>query len=66
MRRDDLVSTLVWWLMRRRPHGAGYFVVHQKMGAEAFARKLNGRGHATTRIRSSSGYRVFRVDPQQR
>lgn len=65
VRRDDLVSTLVWWLMRLRPDGAGYFVVHRDMGAESLARKLNGRGHATTRLGSSSGYRVFRVDPQQ-
>lgn len=66
VRRDDLVSTLLWWLMRLRPDGAGYFVVHQKMGAESLAAKLNDRGHATERIGSSSGYRVFRVDPHQR
>ena len=66
VRRDDLVSTLVWWLMRLRPDGAGYLVVHQKMGAESLAAKLNDRGHVTERIGSSSGYLVFRVDPQQR
>ena len=66
VRRDDLVSTLVWWLMRLRPDGAGYFVVHRDMCAESLARKLNDRGYATTRLGSSSGYRVFRVDPQQR
>ena len=66
VRRDDLVSTLVWWLMRLRPDGAGYFVVHQKMGAASLAARLNDRGHATARIGSSSGYRVFRVDPKQR
>lgn len=66
VRRDDLVSTLVWWLMRLRPDGAGYFVVHRNMGPDSLARQLNGRGHRTTRLRSSSGYRVFRVDPRER
>ena len=54
-----LHEMLLTWLGRLNPGGSATMVVHKHLGADSLQRWLTEQGFATTRLASSSGYRIL-------
>ncbi len=59
-----LHALLLTWLPRLDAEGRGYLVVAKNLGSDSLARWLGEQGWPTTRLASSSGYRVLEVSPR--
>ena len=55
-----LHEMLLTWLGRLTPDGTATMVVHKHLGADSLQRWLTEQGFPTTRLASSSGYRILR------
>jgi 16S rRNA (guanine1207-N2)-methyltransferase len=61
--KSALHEMLVVWLRRLAPMGTVTMVVHKHLGGDSLQRWLTEQGYPTTRIASSSGYRVLHTSP---
>lgn len=59
-----LHALLTDWLERLTPTGQAILVVQKHLGADSLHRWLNESGWPTTRLTSSSGYRLLDVKPR--
>lgn len=50
---------LLRWLSRLSPAGEVVLVVHKHLGSDSLQAWLSGQGYPTTRLASSSGYRIL-------
>jgi 16S rRNA (guanine1207-N2)-methyltransferase len=57
--KSALHDMLLTWLGRLSPAGTATMVVHKHLGADSLQRWLTEEGFPTTRIASSSGYRIL-------
>ncbi len=57
-----LHELLELWLRRLSPEGRAVLVVHKHLGSDSLQRWLTEQGWTTSRIASSRGYRLLRVD----
>ncbi|MEP7047985.1 MAG: methyltransferase [Ilumatobacteraceae bacterium] len=57
--KPALHKMLLAWLARLTPEGTATLVVHKHLGGDSMQRWLTAEGYPTTRIASSSGYRVL-------
>jgi 16S rRNA (guanine1207-N2)-methyltransferase len=56
-----LHEMLLMWLARLSPHGYAVLVVHKHLGGDSLQRWLTAQNYPTTRLSSSSGYRVLHI-----
>jgi 16S rRNA (guanine1207-N2)-methyltransferase len=54
-----LHDMLTMWLNRLAPNGTATMVVHKHLGADSLQRWLTEQGLPTTRLASTSGYRIL-------
>ena len=52
-------AMLLRWLSRLSPAGEVVLVVHKHLGSDSLQAWLSGQGYPTTRLASSSGYRIL-------
>ena len=52
-------TMLLRWLSRLSPAGEVVLVVHKHLGSDSLQAWLSGQGYPTTRLASSSGYRIL-------
>lgn len=57
--KTALHEMLLVWLGRLAPVGDALMVVHKHLGADSLQRWLTDSGYPTTRLASSSGYRIL-------
>ena len=57
--KPALHSMLLRWLSRLSPAGEVVLVVHKHLGSDSLQAWLSGQGYPTTRLASSSGYRIL-------
>jgi 16S rRNA (guanine1207-N2)-methyltransferase len=57
--KPALHELLLRWLPRLTPDGYAILVVHKHLGSDSLQRWLTDQGYPTTRIASSSGYRIL-------
>ena len=57
--KKALHDMLLKWLGRLAPSGHSVIVVHKHLGADSLQRWLTDSGYPTTRLASSSGYRIL-------
>ena len=57
--KKALHEMLLKWLGRLTPSGHSVIVVHKHLGADSLQRWLTDSGYPTTRLASSSGYRIL-------
>jgi 16S rRNA (guanine1207-N2)-methyltransferase len=57
--KNALHEMLLTWLGRLTPTGYAVMVVHKHLGGDSLQRWLTERGYPTTRLASSSGYRIL-------
>jgi 16S rRNA (guanine1207-N2)-methyltransferase len=57
--KKALHEMLLMWLERLAPAGYAVMVVHKHLGGDSLQRWLTGGGYPTTRLASSSGYRIL-------
>jgi 16S rRNA (guanine1207-N2)-methyltransferase len=62
--KPALHELLLTWLQRLTPDGYAVLVVQKHLGSDSLQRWLTEQGHPTTRITSSSGYRVLHTTPR--
>lgn len=60
--KEALHDLLARWLERLAPDGAAYLVVQRHLGADSLHAWLEREGFPTSRVGSSKGYRVLRVE----
>jgi 16S rRNA (guanine1207-N2)-methyltransferase len=60
--KHALHDLLTRWLPRLAPGGAAYLVVQRHLGADSLHAWLEREGFPTSRLASSKGYRVLRVE----
>jgi 16S rRNA (guanine1207-N2)-methyltransferase len=60
--KEALHDLLTRWLERLAPDGAAYLVVQRHLGADSLHAWLEREGFPTSRVGSSKGYRVLRVE----
>jgi 16S rRNA (guanine1207-N2)-methyltransferase len=61
--KPALHEMLLTWLTRLAPDGYAVMVVHKHLGGDSLQRWLTDQGYPTTRLASSSGYRILRTRP---
>lgn len=61
--KSALHELLQLWLARLAPHGYAVMVVHKHLGGDSLQRWLTEQSYPTTRLASSSGYRILHIDP---
>ena len=59
--KPALHAMLLHWLARLESNGEAVLVVHKHLGSDSLHSWLMAHGYPTTRLASSSGYRVLRV-----
>lgn len=59
--KPALHAMLRHWLARLTPNGSATLVVHKHLGSDSLQRWLVAEGHPTSRLVSSSGYRILQV-----
>jgi 16S rRNA G1207 methylase RsmC len=59
--KPALHEMLLTWLARLATDGAAAMVVHKHLGADSLQRWLTEQGYPTTRLASSSGYRILQT-----
>ncbi len=59
--KSALHEMLLMWLARLVPGGYAVMVVHKHLGGDSLQRWLTDEGYPTTRLVSSSGYRILLV-----
>ena len=59
--KKALHDMLLKWLGRLAPSGHSVIVVHKHLGADSLQRWLTDSGYPTTRLASSSGYRILHI-----
>ncbi len=57
--KPALHTMLLRWLSRLSPAGEVVLVVHKHLGSDSLQAWLSGQGYPTTRLASSSGYRIL-------
>lgn len=57
--KPALHAMLLRWLSRLSPAGEVVLVVHKHLGSDSLQAWLSGQGYPTTRLASSSGYRIL-------
>ena len=57
--KPALHTMLLRWLSRLPPAGEVVLVVHKHLGSDSLQAWLSGQGYPTTRLASSSGYRIL-------
>ena len=57
--KPALHTLLLRWLSRLSPAGEVVLVVHKHLGSDSLQAWLSGQGYPTTRLASSSGYRIL-------
>ena len=57
--KPALHAMLLRWLSRLSPAGEVVLVVHKHLGSDSLQAWLSGQGFPTTRLASSSGYRIL-------
>jgi 16S rRNA (guanine1207-N2)-methyltransferase len=57
--KNALHEMLLMWLGRLTPTGYAVMVVHKHLGGDSLLRWLTDSGYPTTRLASSSGYRIL-------
>jgi 16S rRNA (guanine1207-N2)-methyltransferase len=60
--KPALHQMLLTWLTRLTPSGAATMVVHKHLGADSLQGWIIDQGFPTTRLASSSGYRILHVE----
>lgn len=60
--KEALHDLLTSWLPRMTDAGAAYLVVQRHLGADSLHAWLEREGYPTSRLASSKGYRVLKVD----
>ncbi|CAN5447319.1 methyltransferase [soil metagenome] len=58
--KPALHEMLTRWLGRLTPDGEAALVVHKHLGSDSLQSWLTAQGYPTTRVASSSGYRILR------
>ena len=61
--KPALHEMLLRWLDRLAIDGEAVLVVHKHLGSDSLQTWLGAHGHPTTRLASSSGYRILRTTP---
>jgi 16S rRNA (guanine1207-N2)-methyltransferase len=61
--KPALHDMLQLWLGRLAPNGTATMVVHKHLGADSLQQWLTERGLPTSRLASSSGYRILHTSP---
>ena len=59
--KTALHELLITWLARLAPEGVAVMVVHKHLGGDSLQRWLIDQGCPTTRLASSSGYRILQT-----
>jgi 16S rRNA G1207 methylase RsmC len=59
--KPALHEMLLTWLARLAVDGTASMVVHKHLGADSLQRWLTEQGYSTTRLASSSGYRILQT-----
>ena len=59
--KKALHEMLLMWLGRLAPGGHAVLVVHKHLGADSLQRWITDTGYPTTRLASSSGYRILQT-----
>jgi 16S rRNA (guanine1207-N2)-methyltransferase len=59
--KPALHELLLTWLQRLTPDGYAVLVVQKHLGSDSLQRWLTDQGYPTTRIASSSGYRILQT-----
>lgn len=59
--KKALHEMLMMWLGRLEPTGYAVLVVHKHLGGDSLQRWLTEAGYPTTRLASSSGYRILQM-----
>jgi 16S rRNA (guanine1207-N2)-methyltransferase len=59
--KNALHEMLLMWLGRLAPGGPAVLVVHKHLGGDSLQRWLTEAGYPTTRLVSSSGYRILQT-----
>ncbi len=62
--KPALHDMLLVWLARLVPTGSAKMVVHKHLGGDSLQRWLTDQGFPTTRLASSSGYRILHTTGQ--